>query len=297
MKKPVIIDTPMNSGAFFALAYAARRFDVRGVAVSPYADALQVCAAAGVLDLRAPVFTGAVRPIIREPSFPRGGPEGGHDDSGLYFSLGSGRAPESGYAWDAIASEAKKQAGRLELITLGSLTNAAIALLKYPDLVSQLARITVMGGARLDGDCPDAPQSEFNFYYDPEAAHIVLGSSIPLVIADLNTCAQVEWRTEELERLCAAVPGAGPLKQDFLRRHGAGGALGGLTAAALADGLEEAQTVNLAVNVETDSPLARGKLILEHDTAAMGLQSHAALLASLDEAALKKRIFNVFHMM
>lgn len=294
MKKPVIIDTPMNIGAFLALAYADRQFDVRSISVSSYGDVSEVCSAAEILNIQAPVYTGAVKPIIREATFPWCGPKGDHSFSKLFISTGCGRLPECGYAWDAVMAEAKKQGGSLEIIILGSLTNLAIALLKYPDLTKQIAKITIMGGSRFCGNCPDSPQCEFNFHYDPEAAHIVLNSGIPLVIADLNTCMSVEWNCENIKKLCSAVPEAKLPLPGFLCKYGISYSLNELVAAALAESFTEAQTMNLAANVETDSLPARGKLVLEYDTAAMGLESHATLFSSLDEEALKKRIFGVF---
>jgi len=294
MKKPVIIDTPMNMGAFLALAYADRQFDIRSIAVSSYGDAAGVCSAAEILDIQAPVYHGAVKPIIREVTFPWCGPKGDHDFSKLFISIDSQRMPENGYAWDAIMTEAEKQRGALEIIILGSLTNLAVTLLKFPDLTKQIARITVMGGSRFSGNCPDSPQCEFNFHYDPEAAHIVLNSGIPVVIADLNTCMGVEWHCENIKKLCNAVPGAKLLLPCFLCKYGVCYSLNELVAAALAYSFSEAQTMNLSINVETDSFPARGKLVLEYDTVAMGLESHATLFSSLDEASLRKRIFDIF---
>ncbi len=294
MKKPVIIDTPMNTGAFFSLAYASRQFDIRGITVSSYEDTAQVCCAAEILGLKTPVYSGADRPIIRKTISPLVGSEGYHDLSNVFSPLDCETISGKEYAWDIISIEAKKQEGALEIITLGSLTNLAVALLKFPDLVGQIARITVMGGSRFCGNCPHSPQSEFNFYYDPEAAHIVLNSGIPIIIADLNTCESVTWNSKHLEWFCGAVHGTGHLLRDFSAINTGHFSLNELVALALTDDFFEAQTMHLAVNVETDSDLARGKLVIEYDTAAMKLEPNATLFSFVDADALRERILSVF---
>ncbi|HHW31722.1 MAG TPA: nucleoside hydrolase [Clostridiaceae bacterium] len=295
MKRPVIIDTPANIGVFFALAYSSKQFDIRFLSACSYGNAIQLCSARDMLEMNIPVYTGAVKPIIRDVTSPWRGPKGDRDFSGLFFQSESMYPPESGYVWDAIMNEAKKQEGALEIITLGSLTNIAIALLKYPALEKLISKITIMGGARFCGNCPDAPQSEFNFYYDPEAAHIVIDSGIPILIADINTCIGVEWNWEDINQLFAAVPRIEYMKSYIFRKYGYCCSLNELVAVALADSYSEAKTMNLVANVETDSQIARGKLVLEHDTVAMGLEPNATLFSSLDEESLKKRIISVLN--
>jgi len=63
----------------------------------------------------------------------------------------------------------------LALVTLGPLTNLAIALNVRPQITRQIDRVVVMGGAYfVPGNV--TPQSEFNVYADPEAAHQVFNA-------------------------------------------------------------------------------------------------------------------------
>lgn len=67
----------------------------------------------------------------------------------------------------------------IEIITLGPLTNLASALLQNPDLVENVSRCVVMGGA----PCTEGnvtPAAEFNLWVDPEAAQIVFRSGLPI---------------------------------------------------------------------------------------------------------------------
>jgi len=58
------------------------------------------------------------------------------------------------------------------IITLGPLTNLALLFLKNPDIVKNIKKIYIMGGAiRVSGNV--TPYSEFNIWSDAEAAQIV----------------------------------------------------------------------------------------------------------------------------
>jgi purine nucleosidase len=60
----------------------------------------------------------------------------------------------------------------LTLLTLGPLTNIALAIYLDPRFLKNLKRLVVMGGA-IDGRGNTTPPTEFNIGVDPEAAKIV----------------------------------------------------------------------------------------------------------------------------
>jgi len=72
----------------------------------------------------------------------------------------------------------------LVLVPTGPLTNVALALLEEPKLGGKIERIVLMGGAVADSNI--TPAAEFNIYVDPEAAKIVFGSGIPIVMVGLD---------------------------------------------------------------------------------------------------------------
>ena len=79
---------------------------------------------------------------------------------------------------DAIIQVVDANPG-IELITLGPLTNVALALLRRPDLAGKISRCVVMGGAPCcEGNV--TPAAEYNFWVDPEAARMVLRSQLPI---------------------------------------------------------------------------------------------------------------------
>jgi len=67
----------------------------------------------------------------------------------------------------------------LEVITLGPLTNLALALQREPAIVARISRCVVMGGAACcEGNV--TPAAEFNIWVDPEAARAVFLSGLPI---------------------------------------------------------------------------------------------------------------------
>lgn len=65
---------------------------------------------------------------------------------------------------------AEKYAGRLEILSLGPLTDVALALQKSPEAAKKIARVVVMGGGIHAGNA--TKYAEFNIVADPEAAQV-----------------------------------------------------------------------------------------------------------------------------
>jgi purine nucleosidase len=67
----------------------------------------------------------------------------------------------------------------LVLVTLGPLTNMAIALSRKPSIAAKVSRCVVMGGAPCcEGNV--TPAAEYNIWVDPEAARIVMLGGLPI---------------------------------------------------------------------------------------------------------------------
>jgi inosine-uridine nucleoside N-ribohydrolase len=90
-------------------------------------------------------------------------------------------------------------ANGLELVAIGPLTNIAAALIREPRLTSFLARINMMGGSLTFGN--STPAAEFNIRCDPEAAHLVFESGVPIRMAGLNLTNQAMVTAEVLDRI------------------------------------------------------------------------------------------------
>ena len=76
------------------------------------------------------------------------------------------------HAADVIVDAARARPGEVTLVTLGPMTNLAVALEREPELPRLLRRLVLMGGAfRVPGNT--TPTTEWNIHCDPEAAQRV----------------------------------------------------------------------------------------------------------------------------
>lgn len=121
-----------------------------------------------------PVYAGADRPLLREAVdatwFHGGDGMGGQDYTPKQ------KKAETAHAVDVIVQTVAENPG-IELVTLGPLTNIALALRQKPDLVENIRRCVVMGGAACtEGNV--TPAAEYNIWCDPEAAQIVFRSGL-----------------------------------------------------------------------------------------------------------------------
>jgi purine nucleosidase len=82
------------------------------------------------------------------------------------------------HAADLIVEEARAHPGELTLLTLGPMTNLAVAVLREPRLPILLKRLVLMGGA-YGAAGNTTPVAEWNVAVDPEAMAIVLRAWSP----------------------------------------------------------------------------------------------------------------------
>lgn len=124
-----------------------------------------------------PVYKGSAKPLLRplkNAHFVHGAD--GMGDIGLELN---GRKPTPGNAIDILINTIEKYPDQIELITIGPLTNVAIALLKEPSIASKVKQCVVMGGIG-QGPGNITPVSEYNIWVDPEAAKIVFDSGMKI---------------------------------------------------------------------------------------------------------------------
>jgi purine nucleosidase len=182
-RRKILIDTDTASDDAVALIMALRSPEVDVLAITVVAGNVPVAQGARnalcVAELCAssvPVHAGAGAPLSRPLEdavwFH------GHDGLGDHGFLPMFRVAEEEFAVDAIVRLVDANPG-IEIITLGPLTNLALALQRNPGLASNVARCVVMGGAPCcEGNV--TPAAEYNFWVDPEAARLVLRSLLPI---------------------------------------------------------------------------------------------------------------------
>lgn len=179
-----LIDTDTGSDDAVALILALDSTDIQVEAITVVAG--NVPLAQGVQNAlytvelcgkSVPVYAGASSPLERPletAQFVHG--EDGMGDIGLELK---GRKPAEGHAVDVLIETANRFAGQLELVTLGPLTNIALALERDPVFASKIKLCSVMGGVGY-GHGNITPVSEYNIWTDPEAAARVFESGLAI---------------------------------------------------------------------------------------------------------------------
>lgn len=118
-----------------------------------------------------PIYRGCANPLLQyDPVDAREfhGPDG----LGGVGKSETSRPVESEHASLALIGLARERPGELTLLTLGPLTNVALAIRLDPNFLKNLNRLILMAGA-VDGRGNETSCSEFNIFVDPEAAKIV----------------------------------------------------------------------------------------------------------------------------
>lgn len=182
--RPILIDTDTASDDAIALIMALKYPGVKIEAITLVAgnvpvemgvqNALFTCE---LCEVEVPVYKGATKPMLRElhtAQFIHG--QDGMGDIGLDLQ---GRKAQEGHAVDIIIETIHKFPHEIELITLGPLTNIALALLKDPSIARKVKQCTIMGGIG-KGVGNITPVSEYNIWVDPEAAKIVFESEMSM---------------------------------------------------------------------------------------------------------------------
>ncbi len=89
---------------------------------------------------------------------------------------------------ELIGKLVRDSAERVTLVATGPLTNIALFLKLYPELVANVEQIVFMGGSASRGN--RTPYAEFNIWMDPEATDVVLNSGLPLTMCGLDVTHQ-----------------------------------------------------------------------------------------------------------
>ncbi len=183
MTRKFIIDTDTASDDAVALIMALRSPEVEVTAITVVSGnvgvdqgvtnalyTVELCRA------EVPVYRGADRPLVREAVHAHF--FHGKDGFGNQNYPPPNQQPEPEHAVDALVRIIQANPG-ITLVTLGPLTNVALALARQPEIAHLVDHCVVMGGAaNTVGNV--TPAAEYNIWVDPEAARRVFLSGMPI---------------------------------------------------------------------------------------------------------------------
>jgi inosine-uridine nucleoside N-ribohydrolase len=201
-----VIDCDPGHDDAVAILYGAAHAEVLGITTvfgnAPVEhttrNALRICELA---QLELPVARGMGRPLVGEAVHA----SDAHGVTGLdgVDLPEPARKPLAQHAVDYLIEQAAAYPGVLVIVAVGPLTNVAMALHKEPRLTEWLRGITIMGGSTHVGNMTSVAES--NISADPEAAHVVLQSGIPLHMVGLNVTRELGVTPEDI--VCLRQPG------------------------------------------------------------------------------------------
>ena len=242
---PLLLDVDTGIDDSLALLYACASPEAEIVAVTCVAgnvDARQVAEnTRAVLELAGradvEVALGREMPLVRELVTT---PET-HGPRGIGYAVlpPPSRPLSARFGPDLIVEEARRCPGELTLVTLGPMTNLALAVLLEPDLPTLLRRWVMMGGSyRSPGNT--APTTEWNVSVDPDAAKLCIAAfgrpdvaearraaglpSLPLALG-LDVTERAKLLPDHLAALAARAGALTPRSRDTAIGTGADGSV------------------------------------------------------------------------
>lgn len=201
-RTPIIFDTdfvmpPWDDGLTLMLALQSPELEILGITTvagnesleRATADALRMLEIANRTDI--PVHVGADMPLVHAES------EFAVENYGRWYSDAVVEPPGGFASIEAqdesavtfIVDTVMGNPGEVTIVAIGPLTNIAQAIRATPEFAANVKQLVIMGGAIAllpDGAGNITPNAEFNFWVDPEAAHVVLRSGIPIELSPLN---------------------------------------------------------------------------------------------------------------
>jgi purine nucleosidase len=302
--RPFLIDTDTASDDAVALIMALRNPRIEVLAITTVAGNVDVQQAtrnalytAELCGSTVPVFAGAEAPLKRAHASADW--FHGRDGLGDHGYPPPRRAPERQSAVDAIIDTIESRPG-LVMVTLGPLTNIALALQKKPGIASKVSRCAVMGGAPCcEGNV--TPAAEYNIWCDPEAARLVMRSGLPIELVGWHLCrGEAALNLSDIEHVLSfATPVAqfaiecnSRGQEAFLEQSGEYGiSLPDPVAMAIAldPSIVTSQSEHF-VDVETESELTRGMTVVDRLNVA-GNERNRDTWASTLAAGSKATVF------
>lgn len=277
--RPFFIDTDTASDDAVALVIALKHPDIDVVGIAVVAgnvpldmgvqNALYTRELCGREDV--PIYAGEAAPLaiaLETAQFVHG--VDGMGDIGLDLT---GRTPNPGDAVDEIIRASHEYSGTLTLVTLGPLTNVARAIQRDPSIVERIPRTVIMG-AVADHIGNVTPVAEFNMWADPLAVDVVVKSGLPLefvgwdisrfyAVVDPGQAAELRALGTPLAEFCIDIQATVAAFCATETKLAGFDLPDPITMAYAIDSSVATHTRRLHVEVEVDSPITRGMVVMD----------------------------------
>jgi inosine-uridine nucleoside N-ribohydrolase len=229
----VILDSDFNTigddgQALVMLAQAMRegKVDLLGISVvtgngwreQEVAEALRAVERLGIAD-RVGVYPGALYPLLHDRAtleleqrlfgkgysgaWQRKEPEGPGDLAAPPDGFAKTAKAQSKSGVNFIVDAVKASPHEVTILAIGPLTDLALAFRTAPEIVPLVRRIVYMGGA-FDVPGNVTPAAEFNWWFDPEAARIVLREPVEHVVVPLDATDAARFGKDVYDRVSGA---------------------------------------------------------------------------------------------
>ncbi len=233
---PIIFDTdfvmpPHDDSMALMLALQSPEIEILGITTvagnesvaKATVDVLRMLEIANQASI--PVYRGADMPLVHEKS------DYAVRRYGRWYSNEPPEPPPGGFATQQAEVEAAasfivrtvmSQPAQVTIVAIGPLTNIAQAIRSESRFAENVKRLVIMGGAVAllpDGAGNITPNAEFNFWVDPEAAHVTLRSGIPIELSPLNVSRKSALTKDWYEKMVATETPLTQLLKDTLGRR------------------------------------------------------------------------------
>jgi len=200
----IIIDTDIGTyyDDAFAVLLAAQSPELKLEGVTTvYGDTiLRAKIARKVLNIAGkseiPVFSGCGKPLKGNALM------FGWEGANILDTSDESLKPSPGYAIDFIVDCILANPDEITVITLGALTNIAVALAKEPNIAKKIQELIIMGGVIVpvvdQKGIRRSPIEEYNLNNDPVAAEIVFNSGAPITLVPIDVTLKVPLKPEQI---------------------------------------------------------------------------------------------------
>ena len=115
--------------------------------------------------------------------------------------------PQTQHAVSFLVETLRGAKEPITLVAVGPASNVGMAITMDPSIVKNIKQLVIMGGGHNSVNITSA--AEANFFWDPEAAHIMVKAACPIVIFPLDATTSILFNKEDAGAIAAlGSPGA-----------------------------------------------------------------------------------------